>query len=166
MSDVLHIYTRVSTASQEDSGTSLDSQKELGIKKSDELGFEYRLWNEGGKSSSHDDLQNRPVLVELLSEVDEGRVKHLYVFNTDRLSRNGLTWSMIRIKLVKNNVTLHTSQGVYSLSDPMNKLLLGLMSEISSYDNPETDQLIQVYLQMIQYVLQFYNLYLGINHNS
>jgi hypothetical protein len=36
MSETLHIYTRVSTSAQEDAGTSLESQKDLGIKKSKE----------------------------------------------------------------------------------------------------------------------------------
>lgn len=135
MINTLHIYTRVSTIVQEEMGSSLDTQKELGISKSKNLGYEYKVWNEGGQSSSRDDLENRPVLVDLLKEIDEGSVKHLFVFNTDRLSRNDLTWSVIRLKLVKNDVTLHTSQGVYPLSDPMNKLLLGILSEISSYDN-------------------------------
>ena len=135
MINTLHIYTRVSTTVQEEMGSSLNTQKELGISKSKELGYEYKVWNEGGQSSSRDDLENRPVLVNLLKEIDEGSVKHLFVFNTDRLSRNDLTWSVIRLKLVKNDVTLHTSQGVYPLSDPMNKLLLGILSEISSYDN-------------------------------
>jgi site-specific DNA recombinase len=133
--DILHIYTRVSTSAQEDEGTSLDTQRELGKKKSEELGFAYQVWNEGGQSSSKDDLSNRPVLVSLLNEVDAGNVNHVFVFNTDRLSRNDQTWNLIRLKLVQNNVTLYTSQGVYLLSDPMNKLLLGIMSEISSYDN-------------------------------
>jgi DNA invertase Pin-like site-specific DNA recombinase len=135
MSEVLHIYTRVSSTVQEEKGSSLESQKEFGIKKSKELGFDHKVWNEGGQSSFHDDLENRPVLVELLSLISEGRVKHLFVYNTDRLSRNDHTWSMIRIKLIQNDVTLYTNEGKYLLSDPMNKLLLGIMSEISSYDN-------------------------------
>lgn len=135
MINILHIYTRVSTTVQEEMGSSLDTQKELGITKAKELRYEYKVWNEGGQSSSKDDLENRPKLVALLKEIDEGNIKHLFVFNTDRLSRNDLTWSVIRLKLVKNDVTLHTSQGVYPLSDPMNKLLLGILSEISSYDN-------------------------------
>ena len=96
--ETLHIYTRVSTTAQEEGGTSLETQKELGIKRAKSLGFKHRVWNEGGQSSSHDDLENRPVLVELLSLIDEGEVKHLYVFNTDRLSRNQKTWGMIRYK--------------------------------------------------------------------
>ena len=69
MKEIMHIYTRVSTASQEEEGTSLETQKELGIKSADKKGFDYRIWNEGGQSSSKDDLANRPVLMELLNEI-------------------------------------------------------------------------------------------------
>ena len=101
MINTLHIYTRVSTTVQKELGSSLDTQKELGIKKAKELGFEYKVWNEGAQSSSKDNLENRPALIDLLKEIDEGNVKHLFVFNTDRLSRNDLTWSVIKLKLVK-----------------------------------------------------------------
>jgi hypothetical protein len=63
MNDILHIYTRVSSVIQQEEGTSLENQKQLGIKKATELGFDFRLWNEGGQSSFYDDLSNRPVLV-------------------------------------------------------------------------------------------------------
>jgi site-specific DNA recombinase len=135
MSEILHIYTRVSSTVQEEDGTSLDTQKDLGIQKSKELGFDYKIWNEGGQSSSKDDLGNRPVLVELLNEVEDGNVKHLFVFNTDRLSRNDQTWTLIRLKLVQQNVTLYTSSGIFKLSDRLNTMFLTFMSEISSYDN-------------------------------
>ena len=135
MKETLHIYTRVSTTVQEDEGTSLDTQKELGLTRSEKLGFDFKLWNEGGQSSAKDDLANRPVLMELLSEVDEGNVKHIYVWNTDRLSRNLQTWGMIRFKLIKNEVTLHTPTGEQILSDPQTNMLLGILSEISQYDN-------------------------------
>ena len=61
-SKTLHIYTRVSTFSQAEKGTSLESQRDLGIKKAKELRFNYEVWNEGGKSSHHDDIQGRPEL--------------------------------------------------------------------------------------------------------
>ena len=135
MTENLHIYTRVSTTSQEEEGTSLETQLETGIQRSEKLGMEHKLWNEGGQSSSKDDLSNRPILTELLQEMDEGNVKHLYVWNTDRLSRNTNTWGMIRLKLIQNDVTLHTPTGVLQLKDPQTNLLIGLLSEISQYDN-------------------------------
>ena len=135
MSELLHIYTRVSTTAQEQDGTSLETQKELGIKKASDLGLGYKVWNEGGQSSAKDDFVNRPVLMELLQEVENGNVKHLFVFNTDRLSRNEETWGVIRIKLVKNEVAVYTSSGEFNLNNPMDKLLLGIMSAVSTYDN-------------------------------
>ena len=39
MKETLHIYTRVSTLSQKDEGTSLDEQKRLGKEKAKELGM-------------------------------------------------------------------------------------------------------------------------------
>ncbi|RUO76451.1 recombinase family protein [Pseudidiomarina taiwanensis] len=135
MKNTLHIYTRVSTTSQEEEGTSLETQLEFGIKCAQKLGVDYKVWNEGARSSSKDDLSNRPVLSELLQQVDEGIVQHLYVWNTDRLSRNINTWGMIRFKLIENEVTLHTPTGKQILSDPQTNLMLGILSEISQYDN-------------------------------
>ncbi len=135
ITEYLHIYTRVSTSHQEEDGTSLESQLELGIERSKKIGLKYKIWNEGGKSSSKDDLSNRPVLTELLSLIDEGEVQHLYVYNTDRLSRNLNTWGMIRFKLIKNNVILHTPTGPLPLSDPTTNLLIGVLTEISQYEN-------------------------------
>lgn len=137
MSETLHIYTRVSTSAQESEGTSLDSQQQLGKNLAKTLGFNFKVWNEGGQSSSKDDLDNRPVLVDLLSEVDSGEVNHLYVFNTDRLSRNQRTWGMIRYKLNHNKVLLYTGSdpSPIDLQNPTDDLLVGLLSEISQYDN-------------------------------
>ena len=133
--ETFHIYTRVSTSVQEEDGTSLDTQLELGIERSKKLDMKPRVWNEGSQSSSRDDLSNRPVLTELLQEVQEGSVKHLYVWNTDRLSRNIQTWGLIRLLLIKNDVHLHTPTGEMILSDPQTNLMLGIMSEFSQYDN-------------------------------
>jgi DNA invertase Pin-like site-specific DNA recombinase len=135
MKQTLHIYTRVSSTAQQEDGTSLESQNQLGVRKAVELGFDSRLWNEGGQSSAHDDLNNRPVLVSLLTLIESGIVKHLFVYNTDRLSRNQQTWAVIRYKLLQHGVTLHTASGQMKLKNPVDDLMLGILSEISQYDN-------------------------------
>ena len=135
METTLHIYIRVSSLVQEEEGSSLQTQKELGIKKADELGFKSKVWNEGGKSSKYEDLENRPILKRLLVEMEEGGVEHLFVFNTDRLSRNQKTWGGIRWKLKEHGVKLYTPSGVIDLSSPMDDLMFGILSEISQYDN-------------------------------
>ena len=135
MQQILHIYTRVSSSAQEEDGTSIDSQIKLGKQKAKELGFTPKIWNEGGQSSSNDDLKNRPKLTELLKEIESGEVRNVYVYNTDRLSRNENTWSFIRLRLRKYGVTLYHSSGTYNLETAQDRLILGIMSEISSFDN-------------------------------
>jgi site-specific DNA recombinase len=135
LKQTLHLYLRVSTTVQETKGTSLKSQKDAGIALAKRLGMDYQIHNEGGKSSAKDDLNNRPVMLELLRLMDAGIVKNIYVWNSDRLSRNQITWYSIRQKMVKNNVVLFTSQGKYDITDGLENLLLGILSEVSTYDN-------------------------------
>ena len=132
---IMHCYLRVSTSVQETKGTSLKTQKDAAIAIAKRLDMDFQIHNEGGKSSSKDDLNNRPVMLELLRLMDAGIVKNLYVWNTDRLSRNQITWYSIRQKMVKNNVVLYTSQGKYDITDGLENLLLGILSEVSTYDN-------------------------------
>ena len=65
MKETLHIYTRVSSQSQT-KGESLETQKKLGKEKATQLGMKAKVWNEGAASSHHEDLLNRPKLMELI----------------------------------------------------------------------------------------------------
>lgn len=51
----LDIYTRVSSTAQANDGTSLTTQYQLGVKRAKQLKFEPVHWDEGGKSSHHED---------------------------------------------------------------------------------------------------------------
>ena len=136
MGEILHIYTRVSSRSQEEEGTGLEEQRESGIKRSQDLGFEYEVHNEGSESSSREDLLNRDVLNNLLIKIQQGEVKHLYVWNTDRLSRNEVTFGNIRYLLKKHDVKLYVSDGKdYSLSSKLDNLTFGILSEFNRFEN-------------------------------
>lgn len=131
----LHVYTRVSTVAQADKGTSLDSQFELGEKKGTELGFKVKHWNEGGKSSHHEEISGRPVLFELFNAIKAGKVKHLWVYDQSRLSRNDQVASLIRYECNKQGVTLYTKDGQYDLSNPQDKFLKQLLDAVAEFDN-------------------------------
>jgi DNA invertase Pin-like site-specific DNA recombinase len=135
MTDTLHIYTRVSTRVQDEEGTSLTTQKELGIVKSKELKMGHKVWNEGAASSHHEDLLNRPVLAQLLLDMERGVIKHLFVFNNDRLSRNEDTQFVIKSALRKNDVVLYTKDGQFDLNNPQDKLFKSLLDSVAEYDN-------------------------------
>ena len=134
--ETLHILIRVSTSSQEEEqgGTSLITQRQQGIELSKKLKMKYQIHDEGGTSSSKDTLDNRPVMLNLLRLMDEGICRHLWVYNTDRISR-GHTFYYIRKKMVDNSVILYTSTGRYDTTGTMENLILGILSEVSQYDN-------------------------------
>jgi len=134
MKETLHIYLRVSSSIQVE-GTSLMTQERTGIELSKQLGMDYQVHNEGGCSSNFDTLDNRPVMMNLLKLMDKGVVKHLYVWNTDRISRNQITFFTIRQKMIKNEVILYTSNGRYNSENYMENMILGILSEVNQYDN-------------------------------
>ena len=134
----LHIYSRVSSDSQEEN-TSLVNQKEKGISLATRLGFEHKIWNEGVASSAKDTLDNRPVLKSLLKDIQDGNVKHLYAEYTDRLSRNQQTWAAIRFTIKNNDVLYYSGSDStpVDLSDPTDNLLFGILSELASFENDQ-----------------------------
>jgi site-specific DNA recombinase len=145
MKEILYIYTRVSTLLQKDEGTSLEEQERKGIQQAKRLGMGYEVFNEGAKSASDkkdkdgdwvDSLNNRPVLSLLMNLVREGKVQHMFVERTDRLSRSNKTFTGINVDLARNNVTLYTRNGSFQVgSRPEDKLLLSLLGVFAEYDN-------------------------------
>lgn len=136
MTETLHIYARVSSDIQEIEGTGLENQIDSGMKVSSHLGYDHKIWNEGSASSSKSDFTNRPVLLELLQAIDRKEVKHLYVHENQRLSRNEETWSIIRLKLVQNEILLYNGLSIHpsDLSNSQDKFILTVMSGLSLYD--------------------------------
>ena len=92
-------------------------------KRSHDLGFILRHWNEGGASSHHESLDARPVLSALLSEINAEQIKHLWVYDQSRLSRNDYVASAIRYACQKH--------GVYDLSNPSDMLLKQIMDAMA-----------------------------------
>ena len=133
--NTLHIYTRVSTLAQADKGTSLDSQLDLGIKRADALGFGYEHWNEGGKSSHHEEISQRPVLFDLYRAIKSGLVKHLWIYDQSRLTRNDHVASLFRYECDKQGVTVYQKDGQFDLSVPQDKFQKQLLDAVAEFDN-------------------------------
>lgn len=135
ISKTLHIYTRVSSAAQAEQGTSLESQRDLGIDKAKQLGFDYKVWDEGGRSSHHDDIAKRPQLNALYLAIKKGDVKHLWIYDQSRLSRNDQVASVFRYECNKNGVSLYTKDGFFDLTSPTDKFLKQLLDAVAEFDN-------------------------------
>jgi len=132
--ETLHIYIRVSSQIQVEN-TSLKTQQDVGIELSKKLGMKYEIHNEGGSSSFSDNLDSRPVLSNIIRRISSGEIRFLYSWNPDRLSRHQTVWIQIRSYLIRYSVILYTSNGKYDSNDYLENLLLGIISEITSYDN-------------------------------
>jgi DNA invertase Pin-like site-specific DNA recombinase len=133
--NTLHIYTRVSTLNQAEKGTSLESQLELGIKKAKQLKFNHFVWNEGGKSSHHEDIQGRPELYKLVQAIKAGEVKHLWVYDQSRLSRNDQLASILRYEFNESGVTLYTKDGQFDFTSPSDRFMKQLLDAVAQYEN-------------------------------
>ena len=133
----LHIYTRVSTVVQADEGMSLEFQAESGFKRAKDLGFKPVLWNEGGKSSNHEDISKRPVLSQVYNKILSGEIKHLFVFEQSRLSRRDEVSSAFRSACNRNGVTLYTKDGTYDLSNSTDQFMKKIMDAVAELDNAQ-----------------------------
>ena len=131
----LHIYTRVSSLAQANEGTSLSTQHQLGLKKAKQLSFTPNHWNEGGKSSHHEDINGRPILLNLYEAMKRGEVKHLWVYDQSRLSRNDQVASIFRYECIKQGVTLYTKDGQFNLSNPQDKLMKMILDGMGEFEN-------------------------------
>jgi site-specific DNA recombinase len=136
--DKLGLLYRVSSQPQESDGGGLDVQKQLGKNISEKLGLEMVEFNEGVQSSYKVEINQRPVLVELLTEIQKkDGIRKVWVFNTDRLGRYSNSWYSILKVFIDYGVEVYIGEDTipYDLSNSVDKLTMGVLSLISQYDN-------------------------------
>lgn len=128
--NILHIYCRVSTEIQVETGHSLLAQENAGIVRAKSLGLGYKLHIEKGQSATSDDIEfkSRPVLKALLDLCDEGKVSDIFVTEQDRISRSPLATYFIKRVLIVNNINLHTGNQIINLHDPEQSFVADLSS--------------------------------------
>ncbi|MFI5141133.1 MAG: recombinase family protein [Bacteroidia bacterium] len=132
--EILYIYIRVSTSEQAERDLSMPRQKELGIKLANELGMAYKIFAESGESASQENFDNRPQLFEILRLVKEGVIKHLFVFDQTRLSRNNITKAIISESLKKQKVNLYTHSKRFDFTKSEDELTFKILEAIETYE--------------------------------
>ena len=113
--ETLHIYTRVSTSGQV-GNTSIDEQLDNGKSVSKNYDLDIKHWNEGQGSGFEDFSEFRPVFSQLLEDIKNENIKHLFVKDLSRLTRNQMDSFKIQSILLTNKVTLYTENGKFDLS--------------------------------------------------
>ena len=130
----LHCYFRVSSAIQEQ-GVSLNVEEMRGRKIAEERGLEFEPYMEGSQSSNSENLDKRPQLAKLLLGIKEGKVKHLFAWDMDRLSRNKRVSSLVLMEIEENGVPFYTDSGVGDTSIRDDMLMLEIKRLFASHDN-------------------------------
>ena len=133
----LGILLRVSSDIQQSDGGGLEVQKRMGMEMCKSLGLVPIIFDEGSQSSFQVELEERIVLVELLDEIEKGKIKNVWVFNSDRLGRSTQSWWSIYKVFLDNGVKVYigSSTKPYDLDNPIDEFQMGILSIVSQYDN-------------------------------
>jgi len=127
------VYCRVSTQSQIE-GSSLDFQQKEGIKffndRKKTLKFNniivFREEGESGDDYDKEDVVLRNLLRLILGKIDNNSIKHLWVLDNSRLSRNTDLTSEIHKKLRQNKVKFYESGIERDLNNLTDSILMNM----------------------------------------
>ena len=137
--NTLHIYQRVSTEIQQTKGGSLDTQLKSGIKESKRLKMDWMVWDEGARSGSRNQ-ENRVVFNNLMLEVKQGNVKHIFFQDITRSQRN-YEYEYYLIKTCKDyDCQIYDLGRKYDLNNASDNFFLRLQSLFGQYENQQRRQ--------------------------
>ena len=140
LKDSVIVYCRVSTVQQRDENNSLENQMKYGIEYYKKSNIEYKnilVFKETKSGDDYDkeDLVKREMLSFLLSKVDKKLVKHLWIHNLDRLSRNSQSFGLMINDLMYNDCCLYENNDKVKLEEHTDKLMLRVRNMMDEYEN-------------------------------
>ena len=134
--DTLHIYTSIYPKTQE---SSVDTQKDMGVKMAKQLGMKSKLWNDTTPSPYEEWRTNRPVWRQLLGEVGNGSVKHLFFYNDDRDSL--IDTDRVKYALGSKGAKVYTKDGEIDVTTiEATQCSTESLQKSAWYDDPNRDR--------------------------
>jgi len=135
-SGIVGIYVRSSVDKE---NTSIDSQINMGINFCKKNNFQYQIYEDIGKSGFKIDDENNPFknrkgLLKLISDIENKVIDKIWVFENSRLSRNEISSFTLNRIFQKNNIILYENGKQYDFNNPQNKMIQGILSQISQYE--------------------------------
>jgi site-specific DNA recombinase len=120
MKDTLYIYCRVSTSGQDKNGVSLEVQEGRGLGLSKKLNLTPIVIKEQGSGMKHyiphidenGKKQGRPLFTDLIDELEEGKVKNVWIDEDTRLTRLDTDQQYIHILMKKKEVNLFVGTSI------------------------------------------------------
>jgi len=130
----LGIYCRISRTKEEGKDRSIDNQRMLGIEKAQELGIEYKVYTDEGKSAASDNIEDRPEFEHLLEDISAGFITAVFAFDQSRFERNPQVRFVITNIFKKYNIIYYTHlDGLVNLHDPQAEFFGDIISVINRY---------------------------------
>ena len=127
---MLAILTRISR--DNDDKVSIETQLESGIKLAKSLKINFKQYEERVVSSIAP-LSERPVLMQLVNDIENGIITAVYVYDQSRLERSVETRSILLKKFEKYKVKTYYNTGFVD-STSENKLVGTLLSALGEYN--------------------------------
>jgi len=129
---MLGIYTRLSKEDEE--SNSISNQSREGFSFATKNNFDYKVYDEGEGISGTLDIENRPVLTNLITDVNNGTIKQIWMRNQNRLDRNSLTFFIFIDAVKKNNVDVYFGDNdKLDFNDPATLLQSSILSSLNAY---------------------------------
>jgi hypothetical protein len=119
------IYCRQSR--ERENSASIETQAELGIKKSKELNCSYEIYEDRDTTAITPNLDNRPGIMKLLNDIQKGVITDVFAYDESRISRSEETKLLIKSIFKENNVTLYTElDGKINFNNGNDEFLSGI----------------------------------------
>jgi site-specific DNA recombinase len=131
------IYCRTSV----DNETSIEQQKQEGIRFCLSQKLEYRVFIDEGKSGykiDDDDIfKNRPAFSEIIDKIKRNEITGLYIWDATRLSRNQYANAIIYNLLERYKVKLYEFNKEIDFNEPQIKLIRGILGDLAEYNRQQ-----------------------------
>ena len=126
---MLGIYTRISQ--DRNNQVSIDSQFEQGKKLATKLKIDFKQYIDKSVSGTSD-IDKRPSLYELITDIENNIITKVYVYDQSRLERQPeVRFALLKI-FEKYNIELYYETGIVS-NDTETELIGNLMSVVNNY---------------------------------
>ena len=126
------IYCRISREKEEGKDRSINDQKLLGIELSNSIKLPYKVYIDEGISGTNE-IEDRPQFSQLLDDIQEGIITHVYAYDQSRLERNPQVRFALKKLLKENKTQLYTESGQVDLHDDESEMLGDIVSIMNSY---------------------------------
>ncbi|MHA6481648.1 recombinase family protein [Paenibacillus sp. strain BS8-2] len=127
------IYARVSTEEQAELGFSIEAQlEEIRTRCKEEHKVVFKEYVDAGISGKS--IEKRPDLLQLLQDIESGKVQELWLWKTDRLSRKLSDLLFIMEHLKRYNVTLRCiSDAEFDQTTSSGRAMMQMMGVMAEY---------------------------------